>query len=252
MMNSKVYNHLLSVRKKKGAGYIVLIDPDKKSENDLQEKVKSINDSGVDAIFVGGSLMMDSRCSDRVSQIKSLAEIPVIFFPGGISQLNSHYDAILFMSIISGRNPHYLIGEQVIAAPIINDLGIEVIPTGYLLLDGGSDSAVQFMSSTAPIPMDKPDISIAHALAAQYLGKQLIYLEAGSGAKQAVTNELIKEVFEQVDIPLIVGGGIRTPEVAREKVESGASFVVTGTIIEENNNGNILEKFAEAVHVNET
>ena len=252
MMNSKVYNHLLSVRKKKGAGYIVLIDPDKKSENDLPEKVKAINESGVDAIFVGGSLMMDGRCNDRVAQIKSLAEIPVIFFPGGISQLNSHYDAILFMSIISGRNPHYLIGEQVIAAPIINDLGIEVIPTGYLLLDGGSDSAVQFMSSTAPIPMDKPDISIAHALAAQYLGKQLIYLEAGSGAKQAVTNELIKEVFEQVDIPLIVGGGIRTPEVAREKVESGASFVVTGTIIEENNNGNILEKFAEAVHVNET
>ena len=251
-MNSKVYNHLLSVRKKKGAGYIVLIDPDKKSENDLPEKVKAINESGVDAIFVGGSLMMDSRCSDRVAQIKSLAEIPVIFFPGGISQLNSHYDAILFMSIISGRNPHYLIGEQVIAAPIINDLGIEVIPTGYLLLDGGSDSAVQFMSSTAPIPMDKPDISIAHALAAQYLGKQLIYLEAGSGAKQAVTNELIKEVFKQVEIPLIVGGGIRTPEVAREKVESGASFVVTGTIIEENNNGNILEKFAKAVHVNET
>ena len=251
-MNSKIYNHLLSVRKKKGAGYIVLIDPDKKSENDLQEKVKSINDSGVDAIFVGGSLMMDSRCSDRVAQIKSLAEIPVIFFPGGISQLNSHYDAILFMSIISGRNPHYLIGEQVIAAPIINDLGIEVIPTGYLLLDGGSNSAVQFMSGTAPIPMDKPDISIAHALAAQYLGKQLIYLEAGSGAKQAVTNELIKGVFEQVDIPLIVGGGIRTPEVAREKVESGASFVVTGTIIEENNNGNILKNFAEAVHVNET
>jgi len=252
MMNSKVYNHLLSVRKKKGAGYIVLIDPDNKSEDDLPEKVKAINDSGVDAIFVGGSLMMDSRCSDRVAQIKSLAEIPVIFFPGGISQLNSHYDAILFMSIISGRNPHYLIGEQVIAAPIINDLAIEVIPTGYLLLDGGSDSAVQFMSGTAPIPMDKPDILIAHALAAQYLGKQLIYLEAGSGAKQAVTNELIKEVFEQVDIPLIVGGGIRTPEVAREKVESGASFVVTGTIIEEKNNENILEKFAEAIHVNET
>ncbi len=252
MMNSKVYNHLLSVRKKKGAGYIVLIDPDNKSEDDLPEKVKAINDSGVDAIFVGGSLMMDSRCSDRVAQIKSLAEIPVIFFPGGISQLNSHYDAILFMSIISGRNPHYLIGEQVIAAPIINDLAIEVIPTGYLLLDGGSDSAVQFMSGTAPIPMDKPDILIAHALAAQYLGKQLIYLEAGSGAKQAVTNELIKEVVEHVDIPLIVGGGIRKPEVAREKVEAGASFVVTGTIIEENINEDMLKKFAEAIHVNQT
>jgi len=251
MMNSKVYNHLLSIRKKKGAGYIVLIDPDKKSENGLAGKVKKINNSGVDAILVGGSLMMDGLCSDRVAQIKSLAEIPVIFFPGGISQLNSHYDAILFMSIISGRNPHYLIGEQVIAAPIVKDLGIEVIPTGYLLLDGGSDSAVQFMSGTAPIPMDKPDISIAHALAAQYLGKKLIYLEAGSGAKQAVPNELIKEVVEHVDIPLIVGGGIRTPEAAREKVKAGASFVVTGTIIEENNNGDMLKKFAEAVHVNE-
>lgn len=252
MMNSKVYNHLLSIRKKKGAGYIVLIDPDKKSKNGLADKVKKINNSGVDAILVGGSLMMDGLCSDRVAQIKSLAEIPVIFFPGGISQLNSHYDAILFMSIISGRNPHYLIGEQVIAAPIVKDLGIEAIPTGYLLLDGGSDSAVQFMSGTAPIPMDKPDISIAHALAAQYLGKKLIYLEAGSGAKQAVPNELIKEVVEHVDIPLIVGGGIRTPEAAREKVKAGASFVVTGTIIEENNNGDMLKKFAEAVHVNET
>ena len=176
----------------------------------------------------------------------------MIFFPGGISQLNSHYDAILFMSIISGRNPHYLIGEQVIAAPIVKDLGIEAIPTGYLLLDGGSDSAVQFMSGTAPIPMDKPDISIAHALAAQYLGKNLIYLEAGSGAKQAVPNELIKEVVEHVDIPLIVGGGIRKPEVAREKVEAGASFVVTGTIIEENINDDMLKKFAEAIHVNQT
>ncbi len=251
MMNPKVYNHLLSVRKKKGAGYIVLIDPDRKSENGLEEKVKKINNSDVDAIFVGGSLMMDGRSSDRVAQIRSLAEIPVIFFPGGISQLNSHYDAILFMSIISGRNPHYLIGEQVIAAPIVKDLGIEVIPTGYLLLDGGSDSAVQFMSGTAPIPMDKPDISIAHALAAQYLGKKLIYLEAGSGAKQAVPNELIKEVVEHVDIPLIVGGGIRKPEVAREKVEAGASFVVTGTIIEENINEDMLKKFAEAIHVNQ-
>ena len=156
------------------------------------------------------------------------------------------------MSILSGRNPHYLIGEQVIAAPIINDIGIEVIPTGYLLLDGGSDTSVQFMSGTVPIPMDKLDISTAHALAAQYLGKKLIYLEAGSGAKQAVPNELIIEVAEHVDIPLIVGGGIRKPEVARQKVEAGASFVVTGTIIEENFNENILKKFADAIHINQT
>ena len=247
-----VLSKLNNCVEKKGAGFIVLIDPDKKNDKNIDQLIENANQNGVDAIFVGGSLMMDGRCSERVAKIRSLAEIPVIFFPGGISQLNSHYDAILFMSIISGRNPHYLIGEQVIAAPIVKDLGIEVIPTGYLLLDGGSDSAVQFMSGTAPIPMDKPDISIAHALAAQYLGKKLIYLEAGSGAKQAVPNELIKEVVEHVDIPLIVGGGIRKPEVAREKVEAGASFVVTGTIIEENNNEDMLKKFAEAIHVNQT
>jgi len=135
-MNS-VFQYLLDVKSEKGAGYIVLIDPDKKNEKSLIKQVEAANHSGVDALFVGGSLMMDSNHNERVAQIKKHSEIPVIFFPGGVNQINNHYDAMLFMSLLSGRNPQYLIGEQVVAAPLVKDLGIEVIPTAYLLFDGG-------------------------------------------------------------------------------------------------------------------
>ena len=249
-MKKNVLNYLLSVKKKKGAGYIVLIDPDKNSENNLEEKISKINSSGVDAIFVGGSLILDNNCEKRVELIKSISKVPVIFFPGGISQLNKHYDAMLFMSILSGRNSHYLIGEQVIAAPIVKDLGIEVIPTGYLLVDGGNNSSVQFMSGSNPIPIEKPDILIAHALAAQYLGKKLVYLESGSGAKNSIPNNLLKAVTKYIDVPIIVGGGINTPKSANEKVLAGASFVVIGSILE-GNNTNIINEFADAIHIGE-
>jgi len=246
-MKKTIFNYLLSVKEEKGAGYIVLIDPDKNSEKSLEEKISKINECGVDAIFVGGSLILDNNCEKRVKMIKSLSKLPIIFFPGGISQLNKYYDAMLFMSILSGRNPHYLIGEQVIAAPIVKDLGIETIPTGYLIVDGGSNSSVQFMSGSNPIPIEKPDILVAHALAAQYLGKKIVYLESGSGAKNAIPNHLIEAVKRYIDIPIIVGGGIRTPESAYEKVQAGASFVVTGTAIEDDNT-NIIKEFADAIH----
>ena len=144
--------------------------------------------------------------------------IPVIFFPGGVGQLNGHYDAMLFMSVISGRNPHYLIGEQVIAAPLVKVMGIETIPTGYILMDGGAGSTVEFVSGTRPIPMNRPDVAVAHALAGQYLGMNLIYLEAGSGAKEPVATGIVESVSDAVDVPLIVGGGIRSPETASETV----------------------------------
>ena len=246
-MQEKIFNYLLSVKNEKGAGFIVLIDPDKNSENKLEEKISKINTSGADAIFVGGSLILDSNCESRVEKIKSLSEIPVIFFAGGVSQLNKYYDAILFMSILSGRNPHYLIGEQVVAAPIVKDLGIEVIPTGYLLVDGGTNSSVQFMSGSSPIPIEKPDILIAHTLAAQYLGKKLVYLEAGSGAINPIPNELIKAVKKHIDIPIIVGGGIRYPEAAYAKVQAGASYIVIGSAIEDNST-EIIKEFADAIH----
>ena len=246
-MKETIFNYLLSVKEEKGAGYIVLIDPDRNSEKNLEEKISKINECDVDAIFIGGSLILDNNCEKRVKMIKSLTKLPIIFFPGGVSQLNKYYDAMLFMSILSGRNPHYLIGEQVIAAPIVKDLGIETIPTGYLIIDGGSNSSVQFMSGSNPIPTEKPDILVAHSLAAQYLGKKIIYLESGSGAKNPIPNHLIEAVKSYIDIPIIVGGGIRTPESAHEKVQAGASFIVTGSIIEENDT-NLINEFSDAIH----
>ena len=191
---------------------------------------------------------MDSRHNERVATIKKEADIPVIFFPGGVNQINIHYDAMLFMSLLSGRNPQYLIGEQSVAATIYKCIEIEVVTTAYLLFDGCTTSTVEVMSATKPLPMSRPDIAVAHALAAEYLGNKLIYLEAGSGAKKAIPVEIIQKVFAQTVIPLIVGGGIRTPEAARERVEAGASFIVTGTVLEENNGSGLMTEFADAVH----
>ncbi|RPH05872.1 MAG: geranylgeranylglyceryl/heptaprenylglyceryl phosphate synthase [bacterium TMED46] len=241
-----VFDDLITDVSKKGAAYVVLIDPDRNDEDSIQDRVQKANISGVDALFVGGSLMMDSKCVDRVRLIKSYSNIPVIFFPGGVGQLNPYYDAMLFMSVISGRNPHYLIGEQVISAPLVKDMDIETIPTGYLLIDGGAGSTVEFMSGTRPIPMDRVDVTVAHALAGQYLGMKLIYLEAGSGAKYPVSSSLIGAVNDMIDVPLVVGGGIKTPEVAAELVQSGASIIVTGTVIEDEVSR--MKEFSNAIH----
>ncbi len=241
-----VFDKLTKVVKDKGAGFIILIDPDRKNDKKLETLVENANRSGVDAIFVGGSLMMDGGCHDRVARIKNVAKIPVIFFPGGVGQINEYYDAMLFMSVISGRNPHYLIGEQVIAAPIVKDLALEAIPTGYMLLDGGSATTVEFMSGSLPIPLDRPDIAVAHALAGQYLGMKLLYLEAGSGAKYPVPVETIKQVASETNVSLIVGGGIRTPKAAAERVKAGASFIVAGTAIEKTSE--LMAEFSAAVH----
>jgi len=241
-----VFSQLNSVIIERGAAYVVLIDPDRKNEDSINSRVELANNSDVDALFVGGSLMMDGNCTERVKQIKEVSNVPVIFFPGGVGQLNSYYDAMLFMSVISGRNPHYLIGEQVIAAPLVKVMGIETIPTGYILMDGGAGSTVEFVSGTRPIPMNRPDVAVAHALAGQYLGMNLIYLEAGSGAKEPVATGIVEAVSDAVDVPLIVGGGIRSPETVSETVKAGASIIVTGTIIELHSNR--MKELADAVH----
>ena len=245
---STVYSHLEKVRQEKGAGYLVLIDPDKKNDGKLEKLVMSVNRSGADGILIGGSLIMDSGFHERAEKIKSIAEIPVILFPGSVNQLGPHCDAVLFMSVISGRNPTYLIGEQVIGAPLVKDLGLEPIPTGYMIFDGGGHSTAEFMSGSSPLPMNRPDIAVAHALAGQYLGMKLIYLEAGSGAESAVPDEIISAVAKNIDIPLIVGGGIRKQAAAVNKVKAGASFIITGTAIESDEGENLLESFADAIH----
>jgi len=233
---------------KKGAGFIVLIDPDKKNDKNIDQLVEKAHQNGVDAIFVGGSIMMDGLYHKRVERIKSISEIPVILFPGGVNQINKHYDAMLFMSLLSGRNSHYLIGEQVIAAPIVKDYGIETIPTGYLLIDGGSPTSVEVVSGTKPLPSNRPDIIVSHALAAQFLGMELIYLEAGSGALNEVPKDVVKKVADEISIGLIVGGGIRTPEDANSIVNSGASFVVIGSAIEKS--AELMEEFSSSIHSN--
>ena len=241
-----VLSELNDCVEKKGAGFIVLIDPDRKNDNNIDQLVEKANQNGVDAIFVGGSIMMDRFYHKRVERIKSISEIPVILFPGGVNQINKHYDAMLFMSLLSGRNSHYLIGEQVIAAPIVKDYGIETIPTGYLLIDGGSPTSVEVVSGTKPLPSNRPDIIVSHALAAQFLGMELIYLEAGSGALNEVPEDVVKKVADEISIGLIVGGGIRTPEDANSIVDSGASFVVIGSAIEKS--AELMEEFSSAIH----
>ena len=241
-----VFFNLNQTIKQKGSAYVVLIDPDRKNINLFDQNVRVGNDSNVDAFFVGGSLMMDSESNNRVANIKEVSEIPLVLFPGGVGQLSQHYDAMLFMSVISGRNSHYLIGEQVIAAPIVKDLGIETIATGYILLDGGACSTVEFMSGTRPIPINRTDLIIAHALAGQYLGMEVIYLESGSGAQSPVTKDVVTAVKEAINIPIIVGGGIKSPETASELVKAGASIIVTGTITEKDSS--LMSEIADAVH----
>jgi putative glycerol-1-phosphate prenyltransferase len=241
-----ILSSLIKTIKEKGSAYIVLIDPDKKNKDNIENLIEKGNKSNVDAFFVGGSLIMDSKYESRVKSIKDNSDIPVILFPGGVNQISSYFDAMLFSSMISGRNPQYLIGDQVISAPIIKDLGIETISTGYILIDGGVQSMVQVMSDTNPIPMNRIDAIIAHALAAQYLGMKLIYLEAGSGASKSIENNIIKSVSKTVDVPLIVGGGLRDPEVISDKVSAGASIIVTGTIVEEDTS--VMTEIASAVH----
>jgi putative glycerol-1-phosphate prenyltransferase len=180
--------------------------------------------------------------------IKQNTSVPVIIFPGSIMQVSSVADAILFLILISGRNPEHLIGSQVVAAPIIKRSGLEAISTGYMLIEAGNMTSAEFMSNTKPIPRDKPDIAVAHALAAEIIGMKFVYLDAGSGANASVPEEMIRSVAGKCSLPVIVGGGIRTPEDARKKIEAGAAFIVTGTVTEHNNHRSFIKEFAEAVH----
>ena len=168
-----------------------------------------------------------------VATIKDKVEIPVVLFPGGSGQISAYADAVLFMSLLSGRNPQYLIGEQVKAAPVVKKLGLESIPTGYLLIESGSTTSAQFVSDTHPIPRDKTQIAVAHAMAAELLGMKLVYLEAGSGASNPVPPEMIAAIVGGVNIPVIVGGGIRNKDDALAAAQAGATAIIVGNAIEE-------------------
>ncbi|MDE0297662.1 MAG: geranylgeranylglyceryl/heptaprenylglyceryl phosphate synthase [Candidatus Poribacteria bacterium] len=247
MQTGTILNYLHQTIKRYRAGYLVLIDPDQFTVSDCVESAHQAEEAGTDALLLGGSFLT-TDLQPVVEILKKETRLPIILFPGDAMHLSPHADAILYLSLISGRNANFLIGEQVKAAPRLRQYDIEPIPTGYMLIDSGRQTSVGFISGTTPLPRDKSDLAWAHALAAEYLGMQLVYLEAGSGAEQPVPNQMITTVKEHISIPVLVGGGITTPEIAAQKVEAGADFIVTGTVIENNRSLTLMKQFADAVH----
>ena len=221
------------LKRKKESGeklLAVLIDPDKTSL--LDGLFDLATDAGVDFFLVGGSLITEGNIDHTLQSIRQRSGKPVFIFPGDNSQISSSADGILLLSLISGRNPEYLIGQHVKAAPLLKNSGLEILSTGYLLIESGSITTAQYMSHTLPIPHGKPEIAATTALAGEQLGMKLIYLDGGSGAGKTISQEMIASVAEQISIPLLVGGGIRTPEQAQTAWDAGADIVVIGTVLE--------------------
>lgn len=243
-----VFETLLTIREKKGAGLLILIDPDRGSLEDMIRLARACESTGVDGLLIGGSIVYSLDFDGLISALKKAVALPVILFPGNGRQLSRHADAMLFLSLISGRNPAHLIGDQVMYAPTVHAMGLETISTAYMLVESGCSTAVEFVSQTRPLPREKSEIAVAHGLAAQYLGFRLLYLEAGSGAERSVPESMIRHVSGVVDLPIIVGGGIRTPEAAGAKVAAGASFIVVGSAMEKAGGSDHLKSFCEAVH----
>lgn len=224
----------------------VLIDPDKPTDAQIISIVEKAKAADVDFFFVGGSLLVTDSLDHCIKLIKANCDIPVLIFPGNSLQISKYCDGFLLLSLISGRNAEMLIGRHVIAAPYLKLYGNEIIPTGYMLIDSGKATSVSYMSDTTPIPHDKDDIALCTAIAGEMLGLKLIYLEAGSGALIPVSTSMISKVSQMIKIPLIVGGGIKTPEMAAEAVKAGADVIVIGTAFEKE--PELLKKFAEAIH----
>ncbi len=227
----------------KNKSFAVLIDPDKTGPFQVETTLNTINSiNEISAIFVGGSLVADGSTQQLIQYIRKNTTKPVVLFPGNVNQI-CEADAILFLSLISGRNPEYLIGQHISGAPLIKKLGLEAIPTGYLLI--GEPSSTAYVSNTTPIPNNKPDLAVATALAGEMLGQSLIYMDAGSGATNPISEDMISKVSGSLNSPLIIGGGIRTYEDAKKALIAGAHCIVVGNAAE--TNAAILFEIASAV-----
>lgn len=223
----------LKERKQQGRKSLaVLIDPDNVTAAELVEVTEAAEASGADLLFVGGSLMVTDRLDEYIRIIKAHCSLPVILFPGSALQISNEADAILFLSLISGRNAELLIGHHVLAAPYLKATSLEILPTGYMLVDGGNATTVSYMSNSTPIPHDKPPIAVSTAMAGEMLGLRMMYMDAGSGANRTISPEMIAKVAQNIEVPLIVGGGIDSPEKAAALVQAGADVVVVGNAIE--------------------
>ncbi|MDI1232690.1 MAG: geranylgeranylglyceryl/heptaprenylglyceryl phosphate synthase [bacterium] len=225
----KIITHLKSQQKKALA---VLIDPDQPLKS-VVSIAQLCQKNHVDLIFIGGSLVTSGVLSDAISTIQSNCTIPVYIFPGNEFMIDEQADGILFLSLLSGRNPEYLIGKQVVAAPQLAASNLEVIPTAYLLIDGGRETSVSYISNTKPIPANKPDIAVATALAGKLMGMQCIYMDAGSGADHSISETMVNKVQNAVQLPLIIGGGIRSAQTALNLYRAGADVLVIGNGVEE-------------------
>jgi putative glycerol-1-phosphate prenyltransferase len=229
-----IYQNILQAKESGQKLLAILIDPEKIEIDKISDFIKKVNQSIATHIFVGGSTDENNRIEEVVLEIKKTTVIPVILFPGDFTQVTSEADGILFLSLISGRNPEYLIEQQVQAALTIRESNLEVIPTGYILIDGGKETSVARISKTTPILQSDSELILKTALAGEFSGKKIIYLEAGSGATISVKSKMITLVKSNVTIPLIVGGGIRTTEQLNNAYDAGADLVVIGTAFENN------------------
>ena len=234
MTVDKIYTTITKLANDNKKMLAILVDPDKQDFACLNKTIAICNNADVDFIFVGGSLLTSGDLAKTVRFIKENSSIPVILFPGSPNQITNYADGILFLSLISGRNPEFLIGNQVVAAPFVKKSNLEVLSTGYMLVDGGTQTTASYVSNTNPLPYDKPEIAAVTALAGEYLGMKLIYIDGGSGAKKCVSLEMIKKTKEIISIPLLIGGGIRTPQAANEIYLAGADMLVIGNGAEEN------------------
>lgn len=245
-MTAKLFDGLVSAKSKNQKRFAVLLDPDKARLKQFEKTLQLAMDSKVDYFFIGGSLIVSDMLDSTLDRIKKECNIPIILFPGNSFQLSYKADALLFLSLISGRNPELLIGKHVVVAPYLKLSPLEIMPTGYVLIDGGVPTTVTYMSNTNPIPANKPDIAASTALAGQFLGLKLIFMDAGSGAQNPVCSEMVSAVANTIDIPLIIGGGIKTAEKAHENAGSGADLQVVGDAIEKN--PDLLPEIADAIH----
>ena len=245
-MKQGIYQSIF-LRKKEGKkSFAVLIDPDKVNDALLDELMELSLSAKVDYFLVGGSLVISNRLDEVVQHIKANCSIPVILFPGSPSQISKYADALLYLSLISGRNAELLIGQHVVSAPFVKQSGLEIMPTGYMVIDGGAPTTVSYISNATPIPADKNEIAICTAMAGEMLGMKLIYMDAGSGAKRSITETMIESVAKNISIPLIVGGGIINPEKAYLNCKAGADLIVIGNAIEKDSN--LIKEMAAAIH----
>ena len=248
-MAPSIYDSLLLAKQCQEKKFAVLIDPDKVRLGYMEKVIELAAQAKVDYFFIGGSLVVNNMLDHCLESIRKACDIPMILFPGNSFQLSYRADAILFLSLISGRNAELLIGKHVITAPYLKVSPLEILSTGYMLVDGGVPTTVSYMSNTQPIPANKDDVALCTAVAGELLGLRLMYLDAGSGARNPVSESMIEAVSGAIQVPLIVGGGIRTPEKAAANIKAGADVIVVGNAIEKD--PQLIMEIAAAVHADD-